>query len=59
MVGRAVNADFASSAENNGTAMKKAADRLVRRVVRLGQHSIIAAVILSIRRAPKEYGQQF
>jgi hypothetical protein len=56
-VGRAVIADVASSAENNGTAMKKVADRLVRRFVRrfvgLGQRKNISAVILSMKAHPQ------
>jgi hypothetical protein len=54
-VGRAVIADVASSAENNGTAMKKVADRLVRlgRFVRFGQRKDISAVILSMKARPR------
>jgi hypothetical protein len=48
IVGRAVRADVASSAENNGTAMNKVAELFVR----LGQRGIILAVILMMETRP-------
>src|SRR5580692_8850958 len=49
IVGRAVMADVASSAENKGTAMNKVADLFVR----LGQCGIILAVISVMETRPR------